>query len=356
MTVTQRKKIVVILAAAGALLLLLAGLFRVALRREREREAIPSAVPVSAEPSPVPTATPYVPSPPVLTIAGGDTLYIPAAPAPYEDPGCTALDALDGDISQRIEMTVDVFPYRAGEGSVTYTVTDSEGYTVTAVRRVIVTAVGTPETEIPAGRVIYLTFDDGPSANTDRLLDVLDAYGVKATWFVTAVHGEYLDRLTSIAERGHTLAIHSATHDYNAIYQSEEAFFEDLLSMQDTIFAYTGQRPALLRFPGGGSNTVSAYNPGIMTRLTECLSDMGYVYFDWNVTAADTAPDASAAAVFANVTEGAAQRDWSVVLQHDTCAFSVDTVEAILQWGLQNGYTFLPLTETSPTARHPLNN
>lgn len=355
MTVTQRKKIAAILAGAGALLLLLALGLRTALRKEKTTApAMETAAAVTA--SPAPTAAPYVPAPPELTLAGEDTLVIPARPVPYEDPGCTAWDALDGDLSDWIETVVDVCPYRAGEGSVTYTVTDSEGFTASAVRRVIVTAAEPAETVIPEGRVIYLTFDDGPSANTDRLLEVLDAYDVKATWFVTACHPAYLSRLSAIAERGHTLAIHSATHDYNAIYRSEEAFFADLAEMQDTICSYTGQRPALLRFPGGGSNTVSGFNPGIMTRLTECLADMGYVYFDWNVTAADTAPDANISTVIANVTEGVSARDCSVVLQHDTCSFSVDAVETILQWGIQNGYTFLPLDETSPTFHHPLNN
>ena len=208
----------------------------------------------------------------------------------------------------------------------------------------------------PEDKVIYLTFDDGPSGNTEHLLDILDRYGVKATWFVTNTHPDYTYLISEMARRGHTVAIHSASHDYGLIYSGEEAFFADLKEMQDVIYAETGARPRLLRFPGGSSNTVSWRNKGIMTRLTECLGDMGYLYFDWNVSAADTAPDANYTTVVRNVTEGCAAHPWSVVLQHDTNGFSVNAVPAIIEWGQRNGYIFLPLDEHSPTAHHTIAN
>ena len=220
----------------------------------------------------------------------------------------------------------------------------------------MVTAADRPDTVTPEAGTVYLTFDDGPSANTEHLLDILDAYGVKATFFVTNCNEDYTWCIGEIARRGHSVGIHSATHDYNAIYQSEEAYFADLCRMQEIIFEQTGEYAKLVRFPGGSSNTVSHFNPGIMTRLTNDLNDMGYAYFDWNVSAADTASDATRYTVIENFKESVPKHDYSVVLQHDTNAFSVDAVEEILSWGIKNGYSFRALDLTSPAVHHSVAN
>lgn len=187
-------------------------------------------------------------------------------------------------------------------------------------------------------------------------MDILDAYGVKATFFVTNCNEDYIWCIGEIARRGHSVGIHSATHDYNAIYQSEEAYFADFCRMQEIIFEQTGEYAKLVRFPGGSSNTVSHFNPGIMTRLTNDLNDMGYAYFDWNVSAADTASDATRYTVIENFKESVPKHDYSVVLQHDTYAFSVDAVEEILSWGIKNGYSFRALDLTSPAVHHSVAN
>ena len=310
----------------------------------------PSTAVPTAEPTEAPNRAPE------LTLLGNDPLYITAQPTAFVDPGCTASDDRDGDITDRISCIVNVDTFHTGEGSVTYTVQDNDGLTASVVRTVIVTEAEPIETVVPEGKTIYLTFDDGPSANTERLLDTLDAYGAKATFFVTACHPDYQDWIGEAARRGHSIGIHSATHDYLTIYQSEEAYFADLNQMQEIIREQTGQETRLVRFPGGSSNTVSSYDPGIVTQLAEDFRAMGYVYFDWNVTAADTAPDASRYTVIENIRDGVRQHDASIVLQHDTNSFSVDAVEAILQWGIENGYTFRALDVTSPTAHHEIAN
>ena len=94
----------------------------------------------------------------------------------------------------------------------------------------------------------------------------------------------------------------------------------------------------------------------IMTRLTNDLNDMGYAYFDWNVSAADTASDATRYTVIENFKESVPKHDYSVVLQHDTNAFSVDAVEEILSWGIKNGYSFRALDLTSPAVHHSVAN
>ncbi len=353
----RRRKFALALAALSLLLIsaCIAGLYYVNQESTNDEQPMPSADISSVEtPTPEPTEAPN--RAPELTLLGDDPFYITAQPTAFVDPGCTAQDDRDGDITARLSCTVNVDTFHAGEGSVTYTVEDSGGLTASAVRTVIVTEADTIETVVPEGKTIYLTFDDGPSANTERLLDILDSYGAKATFFVTACHPDYLDWIGEASRRGHSIGIHSASHDYQTIYQSEEAYFADLNQMQEIILEQTGLQTRLVRFPGGGSNTVSSYTPGIMTQLAGDLRAMGYVYFDWNVSAADTAPDASYSAVIENVQDGARQHDASVVLQHDTNIFSVDAVEAILQWGIENGYTFRALDVTSPTAHHEIAN
>ena len=162
-----------------------------------------------------------------------------------------------------------------------------------------------------------------------------------------------------MAEAGHALAIHSSTHRYSQIYSSEEAYFKDLYRIQDTIENQTGIKTMLLRFPGGSSNTVSRkINRGIMTRLTQQVTELGFTYFDWNVDSMDAGGAKYSSEVFRNVTNGISKNDddFSVVLQHDVTAFSVNAVERIILWGLENGYRFLPLDEDSPTCHHDVRN
>lgn len=353
----KNRKLGLALIAAGCALAAFCGMGLYYVNHQNVAPAMVSATAVPTE-TPAPTAEPTrAPNAaPVLTLVGDDPLFYPAQPGGYDDPGCTAYDDRDGDLTAQIVCTMDVNAYHTGEGSVTYSVTDSDGRTATVTRRVIVTAADRPDTVKPENKTVYLTFDDGPSANTERLLDILDAYGVKATFFVTDFHEGYTDCIGEIARRGHTIGIHSASHDYNAIYQSEEAYFSDLCRMQEIIFEQTGEYTKLVRFPGGSSNTVSRYNPGIMTRLTNDLNDMGYAYFDWNVSAADTASNATRYTVVANFKESVPQHDYSVVLQHDTNAFSVDAVEDILSWGMQNGYSFRALDPTTPAVHHSVAN
>jgi peptidoglycan/xylan/chitin deacetylase (PgdA/CDA1 family) len=111
-----------------------------------------------------------------------------------------------------------------------------------------------------------------------------------------------------------------------------------------------------MRFPGGSSNTVSRFNEGIMSYLTQAVQDMGFCYFDWNVDSRDAGGAKDAKAVYENVINGVQQQRISIVLQHDIKDISVLALEKILVWGLENGYRFLPLDMTSPTAHHGVNN
>lgn len=308
------------------------------------------------------------PSAPILTLEGGQLSFIMAGEN-YAEPGCTAMDFRDGDLSDDVVVSGDVDGNLPGIYTLKYSITNSIGKETVKERIIYVIPrqeettpdpdappvenLPTPGTVIePNGKTIYLTFDDGPGPHTERLLDVLKKYGVKVTFFIKGSTA-YPQCLTRAAAEGHTVAIHTYSHNYAQIYASDEAFMTDLEAAQNVILQHTGIKSMLTRFPGGSSNTVSsAYNKGIMTRLTKKLESLGYQYFDWNVDSNDAGGAKTAEEVFKNVTEGVARYQNSVVLQHDIQSFSVDAVERIIAWGLCNGYTFAALDENSPTCHH----
>lgn len=290
----------------------------------------------------------------------GDAEMTVEAGSEFSDPGYTATDNCDGDITDSVKVSGDkVDKDKAGKYTVTYEVSDSSGNKATATRVVSVyDPAATADTVNPGNKIIYLTFDDGPGKYTQGLLDVLDKYNVKATFFVTNTHPDYQNMIAEEAKRGHTVAIHSASHKYNQIYTSEQAFFDDLEQMNSIIKAQTGNDASIIRFPGGSSNTVSKdYCPGIMTQLVNDVTARGLLYCDWNVSSGDADPKPiSTEQVVQNVISGVQSHNVSVVLQHDIKEFSVNAVEQIIQWGQANGYTFLPLTTSSPMSHHRVNN
>ncbi len=289
-------------------------------------------------------------TPPELTLAGESVISLTIGNS-FADPGYTALDNSDGDLTGQVQITSDLNVYLPGTYTVRYTVTDAAGNTAEATRTVVMCDIS-PQV---SGGIIYLTYDDGPSGYTSRLLDVLDQYGVKATFFV--VNTGYGDTMARAANSGHTVAIHSATHNYDKIYSSEEAYFNDLYYMQSIIQSYTGQTSMMLRFPGGSSNSVSYFNPGIMTRLTQLVQEKGFRYFDWNVDSRDAGGVTNGwAEVAYNVIRGASYRGTSVVLMHDSNGMCIRATERIIQWGLANGYTFAALTYNGPGCHHGVTN
>ena len=293
---------------------------------------------------------------PAITLAGDSEMTVEAG-TEFSDPGYTAEDNYDGDVTDKVSVDGDVDTKKCGDYTIKYTVSDSAGNEATVERNVMVYDPQSASEMTPTDKVVYLTFDDGPGKYTQQLLDVLDKYGVKATFFVTNEDPDYQDMIAKEAEAGHTVAIHSASHDYPKIYQSTDAYMADLYEMNDIIKAQTGKSASIIRFPGGASNTVSAdYCKGIMTQLVSLVEASGFQYCDWNVSSGDAGETKYTDDVYNNVISGIQKHKVSVVLQHDIKKFSVDAVERIIQWGQANGYTFLPLTPTTKMVHHKVNN
>lgn len=192
---------------------------------------------------------------------------------------------------------------------------------------------------------VYLTFDDGPSERTDEILKILDEYGVKATFFVVGSKDEAgLARLRAITEAGHTLAIHSYTHDYLKIYDSVEAYLEDFNEMYCQIVEATGVAPRIFRFPGG---SINGYNGNVYREIIAEMTRRGFVYFDWNAANGDAASTKlqSAEVLAENALKGTTSRR-AIVLMHDSTAktTTVEALPAIIEGYRDAGFTFYPLT------------
>lgn len=132
---------------------------------------------------------------------------------------------------------------------------------------------------------VYLTFDDGPSVLTANLLYYLRQENVKATFFVVPERTELCySMLKEISDAGHSIGIHSASHDYEKIYASVDAFLDDYNEAYQMIVEATGKAPEIYRFPGGSIND---YNSDTRDEIIEEMSRRGFTYFDWNVDSND---------------------------------------------------------------------
>lgn len=176
-------------------------------------------------------------------------------------------------------------------------------------------------------REVYLTFDDGPSDNTARILDILKEYDVKATFFVVGREGEkYQPLYKRIVEEGHTLGMHSYSHKYDEIYQSVDTYAEDLNKLRGFLYRTTGVLCKFCRFPGGSSNTVSSVD---MHDLITYLDEKEIAYFDWNVSSGDAASSyISPEDIVKNCTEKLENYQEAIILMHDAKNKN-STVEAL---------------------------
>lgn len=200
---------------------------------------------------------------------------------------------------------------------------------------------------------VYLTFDDGPSSNTDKILDILKENQVKATFFVTGKEDEASkERYKRIVAEGHTLGMHSYSHKYSVIYQSKEAFENDFAQIQNLLYEVTGQECLYYRFPGGSSNHVSNID---MSEFIKELNENGITYFDWNVSSGDATSQAyKPEELVENVMADVVKYKTSVVLMHDAEAkkATADALSDMIQSLKAMGAELLPIDENTTVVQH----
>lgn len=282
---------------------------------------------------------------PIINLIDGDVVIYEKKE--YVEPGFIATDNYDGDITKLVKTTNNI-KEEVGEYEIVYTVSDSSGNAFTATRKVIVETKG-------AG-LIYLTFDDGPSSNTSTILDILKQENVKATFFVINFSDYYKPIVKRIVDEGHTIALHSYTHNYKIIYSSEDAYFDDLTKLSNKIKNLTGVETKIIRFPGGSSNTVSYFNKGIMSTLTKEVKKRGYHYFDWNVDAKDAWSARTSIDVYNNVINTIMPNKNNVVLMHDTKTITTNAIKDIIKKAKRKGYTFDKISYDTPMVTHGIRN
>ena len=212
---------------------------------------------------------------------------------------------------------------------------------------------------IISDKTIYLTFDDGPSYLTNEILDILKEENVPATFFVTS---QQIDKYQNIIKReyteNHTVAIHTATHNYSYIYSSEQNYFNDLNEIRNKVFNIIGEKPRIIRLPGGSSNTISKkYSPGIMARITETLTHNDFYYYDWNIDSMDASGCIDENQIYNNVITHL-KSGTNIILMHDspTKMTTVGALRDIIKYGKEGGYTFAKITKKTPQIHHHINN
>lgn len=258
----------------------------------------------------------------------------------FKDPGYKAFDNCDEDITNIVEVEGKVDISTAGSYELFYKIVDSSGNLTKVARKINVVKKGENGT-------IYLTFDDGPRMGTTNvILDILKEENVKATFFVTnsgpdeLISREYLE--------GHTVGLHTASHNYALIYANQENYFNDLYAVRDRVLNITGHDSKIIRFPGGSSNTISRrYKPGIMSELTKSVVEKGYKYYDWNINSRDTDGLTNSVDIAKQVQNNLSLDRVNVVLMHDIKTYTRDALKNIIHYGKENGYHFEAITEDS---------
>lgn len=217
---------------------------------------------------------------------------------------------------------------------------------------------------VPAGtlepnkdeKVVYLTFDDGPSENTGKILDILGKYDAKATFFITGSNADQRPMIKKAYDQGHTIGLHTYSHDYADVYSSEDAYFKDLEKVGEIAEEQIGYVPCFIRFPGGSSNVVSSkYSPGIMSKLVGKVQEKGYQYYDWNVDSGDGAGADSEEIRNRSVTD---RYSHVMILFHDSRAKAetVEALPAIMDYYKELGYEFRAIDRESFVSHHAVLN
>lgn len=202
-----------------------------------------------------------------------------------------------------------------------------------------------------AAHKVYLTFDDGPSIYTEDILDILEQYDVKATFFAVGKEGEASrEALQRIVDDGHSLGMHSYSHVYHEIYESVDCFADDFTKIQDYLYDVTGVKSTIYRFPGGSSNRVSEVD---MREFADYLQTEAVIFYDWNVSSGDGGSRLlPVEELLDNCTKDIETRKTSIVLLHDSAdkRTTVDALPMIIETILAMEDTvLLPITgETEP--------
>nr|WP_302598666.1 polysaccharide deacetylase family protein [uncultured Cellulosilyticum sp.] len=192
-------------------------------------------------------------------------------------------------------------------------------------------------------KVLYLTFDDGPSEYTQRLLDLLDAHHMKATFFMLKDGMEsHPDVVKRMVEEGHGIGLHGVSHEKDMFYSGTRGPLNEMECANSTLEKIAGFRTPLVRTPYGSY-------PYLSKAQLKALTSHEYIIWDWNVDSRDWSyrnPQRTYAATTKMMIT--CKKQPKVVLFHDI-HHVLETMELFINWMEENGYTSEAITpEVSP--------
>ncbi len=198
--------------------------------------------------------------------------------------------------------------------------------------------VTAPTDYVREQKTVYLTFDDGPSDNVYTIIEyILKKRGIKATFFVTPTQNtDVAKKLKYIADNGHAIGIHSATHDYEKIYASVDAFLDDFYEAWMIVYNATGIKTPIFRFPGGSNTT---YNAETRDEIIAEMTRRGFRFYDWNVQSNDIL-GYTWSQMYNNILTGVSNQYRSIVLFHDRSNGGVNVLDDIIGALQKDGYKF----------------
>ncbi len=187
-------------------------------------------------------------------------------------------------------------------------------------------------------KVVYITFDDGPTLNTPVILKTLDKYNAKATFFVLEERVVmYPDFIKQIIHSGNSIGLHGISHS-EKIYASETSVLEEMEKTNKSLEALTGKRSALVRVPFGSSYRLTQTQ-------AENLRQKGYIIWDWNVDPRDSVGKIIPEKVLANLKRDLKKcSDTPVILFHDRKS-TAKLLPIVLEYLSEEGYLMLPISE-----------
>lgn len=295
--------------------------------------------------------------PPAITLNHNED-YVLMPWQEYVEEGYSASDNRDGDLTAQVERTVM-------EDKIRYRVSDQAGNESVLYREIPydttykeATGEDFPDIDIDdpnaGGKVVYLTFDDGPGPYTEELLETLDRYGVHVTFFVTGASPTCEELIKKEDAAGHSIGVHTFSHDFDKIYKDDKAFWKDIDEIQQVVQRQTGHSSHLMRFAGGSSNAYSSSK--LMSKLIKQVPEKGLQYFDWNISSGDGAAEGDMKMVINNITSQLPSQETCVVLGHDTKEYTVHAMKYLIPWLLDHGYDIQPLQFDSFPAHHGVMN
>ena len=296
-----------------------------------------------------------------VKVNGSSTVYVTVG-GKYTENGAQYYDGCGKKLDDKVTTSGSVDTKKTGTYTITYSVASGKKATRKVVVQKVVASSNSSSRSVVSGsgkgKIIYLTFDDGPGPYTQKILNTLAKYNVKATFFVTNQFPKYVSYIKKEYDEGHAIGVHTYSHASNwSMYKSVDAYVSDFNKMNNVIKNQIGHTVKIFRFPGGSSNTVSKrWAKGVVKKIANYMTNAGYKYFDWDVGSGDTDGSGSRTKIYNNVINGVKRCSKCVVLMHDIKKNTAYELDNILNTLTKAGYRFGTLSSSSPTVHHSIAN